>query len=112
MKYYYQKPTFCEQQYGRTIFLDEHPVYKCGTLIQNGSKKLIIVQKRFNPGMKTCYWDAIDPWLANDIYLNPNFPSYFAKITAEENSPIVMVRQIMWALRMKPLPREEWEGFF
>ena len=30
----------------------------------------------------------------------------------EEDFPIVSVRTVMWALRMKPLPKEFWEEYF
>ena len=111
MKYYYQKPDVVpEQIHGETIVLKDHPVYKAGTLfIQNGSG-LIVVQKRF--AAKYVYWDRIDPWLANDIYSHPNFQSYFQKNSRSENFPIVSVRTLMWALRMKPLPKEFWEDSF
>lgn len=110
MKYFYQKPDIIpEQLYGETVILD-HPVYKMGTqYIQNGSG-LIIVQKRFTA--KYVYWDALDSWLANDIYLHPNFPEFFEKHAAEKPYPILQVRKVMWELRMKPLPKEFWEDYF
>lgn len=109
MKYHYQKPeVVLPQMYGETVILD-HPIYKLGTqFVQNG-RGLIIVQKRFTA--KYVYWDAIDPWLANDIYLHPDFPIYFQKFSREENFPIVPIRQVMWTLRMKPLPKEFWEDY-
>lgn len=95
--------------YGERVILD-HPVYKIGTqFIQNG-RGLIITQMRFTA--KYVYWDAIDPWLANDIYLNPKFPEYFEEKATDENYPIIPVRKVMWALRMKPLPKNYWEEFF
>ena len=109
MKYYYQKPDIATQQYGENVILD-HPVYKMGTqFVQNGSG-LVVVQQRFTA--KYVYWDAIDPWLANDIYLHPSFPEYFRKNSREENFPIIPIRKVMWALRMKPLPKEFWEKCF
>ena len=108
MKYFYEKPEVMAPIYGEPIILD-HPVYKMGTLfIQNGSG-LIITQKRFTA--KYVYWDALDPWLANDIYLHPKFPDYFSANATDENYPIFQVRKVMWALRMKPLPKEFWEEY-
>ena len=109
MKYYYQKPNIIpDQLYGETIVLD-HPIYKMGTqFIQNGSG-LVIVQKRFTA--KYAYWDKIDPWLANDIYCHPKFQEYFLKNSRSENFPIIPIRQVMWALRMKPLEKEFWEDY-
>ena len=109
MKYYYQKPEVTTPLYGETVIL-EHPVYKIGTqFIQNG-RGLIITQKRFTA--KYFYWDAIDPWLANDIYLHPKFPEFFREHATESDYPIFQLRKVMWALRMKPLPKEFWEEYF
>lgn len=108
MKYYYQKPEVTAPLYGETVIL-EHPVYKIGTqFIQNG-RGLIITQQRFTA--KYLYWDAIDPWLANDIYLHPKFPEFFCKHATESDYPIFQLRKVMWALRMKPLPKEFWEEY-
>lgn len=30
----------------------------------------------------------------------------------EELYPTVTIRQIMWALKLKPIPREQWETYF
>lgn len=108
MKYFYEKPEIESATYGEKIILD-HPVYKLGTLFEQDGKGIIFVQKRFTA--KYVYWDAIDPWLANDIYLNKNFPFYFSKNATEENFPIIPVRKVMWALRMKPLKKEFWEDY-
>ena len=105
MKYFYEKPKIYQDFYGHKIKMN-HPIYQYGTLFEQDGKGMIFVQKRFRK--KCCYWDAIDPWLANDIY----FPSYFAEKSREINFPIVSVRTVMWALRMKPLPKEFWEEYF
>lgn len=109
MKYYYQKPEVTAPLYGETVIL-EHPVYKIGTqFVQNG-RGLIITQQRFTA--KYLYWDAIDPWLANDIYLHPKYPEFFREHATESDYPIFQIRKVMWALRMKPLPKEFWEEYF
>lgn len=108
MKYHYKKPEVIASIYGEKITLD-HPVYKMGTLFVMDERGLVIVQRRFTA--KYAYWDAIDPWLANDIYLHPRFPEYFLKNSRGENFPIIPVRKVMWALRMKPLPKEFWEDY-
>lgn len=108
MKYHYQKPDSFEILYGERIIL-EHPIYKIGTIFRNGRKALILVQKRFE--LKYAYWDAIDPWLANDIYLHPGFRAYFEENATDKDYPIIPVRSAMWALRMKPLPKEFWEDY-
>ena len=108
MKYFYQKPDFYQPLYGEKIELN-HQIYKFGTLYLNDSKGIIIVQKRFVS--KYAYWDAIDPWLANDIYLNPGWSLYFSKNATDAPYPIIPVRKVMWALRMKPLKKEYWEDY-
>lgn len=72
-----------------------------------------MVQQKFDPDKKILYWDELDPWLANDIYLAPRFYEYFKSHSYVEINglyPIVTVRKLMWALRMKPLKKEIWEG--
>ena len=57
----------------------------------------------------------MDPWLTDDIYLHPQFKKFFderAGTATDELYPTVTVRQLMWALKMKPLPRERWETVF
>lgn len=80
-----------------------------GTLFIQKGKGLVVVQRRFTA--KYVYWDAIDPWLANDIYLHSKFPEYFEKTATDKDYPIVPVRKLMWALRMKPIPKEFWEDY-
>lgn len=61
------------------------------------------------------YWGVVDRELANDVYISEGFEEYFEKISGQENRgifPTIPVRKLMWALRMKPLPREFWENDF
>lgn len=109
MKYFYQKPEKAKPLYGRAVTL-EHPAYKRGTLFEQNGKGLIITQLRLTD--KYAHWDAIDFWLANDIYLHPNFEKWFKENATEKDYPIFQVRSVMWALRMKPLPKQEWERYF
>ena len=102
------------QMYGR-IYICEHPVYSRCTLFEIGFKGLGVIQQRYVPKTKMTYWGEIDPWLCNDIYLNKNFKAYFDQMAGlPENDiyPTVTIRQIMWKLKMKPLPREPWETTF
>ena len=74
-----------------------------------------MIQQRFNRITKTTHWSEIDPWLQDDIYLQPGFYEFFLKHAKVENKglfPTVTVRQIMWALKMKPLKKERWETVF
>lgn len=53
--------------------------------------------------------------LSRDIYEHPDFPRYFearADRPVHDLYPTVTARQIMWALRMKPLPKARWETVF
>lgn len=78
-------------------------------------KGLVVIQQRFHPDTKSTTWGEIDPWLTDSIYLHPKFKSYFDERAGECKNgfyPTVTVRQLMWALKMKPLPRERWETVF
>lgn len=92
-----------------------HPLYDSCTLVMIGNKGLAIVQQRYNKIEKTTWWSDIDPWLVDKIYMHPSFRSYFDKHCKESSDgiyPTVTVRQIMWAIKMKPLKRERWETVF
>lgn len=74
-----------------------------------------MIQQRYIPETKQTYWSEIDPWLQDEIYLADGFCLYFrTRATTPQNGlyPTVTVRQLMWALRMKPLPKERWETVF
>lgn len=114
MRYHYIKPSICVPMYGETYTCD-HPVYSRCTLFKIDKLGLAVIQQRYVADNKTTYWSEIDSWLANDIYLHPNFKSLFKARAGEcENGlyPTVTVRQIMWALKMKPLKKERWETCF
>ena len=64
---------------------------------------------------KYTWWGELDPWLTDDIYLHPKFKEYFDKRAGSCKDglyPTVTVRQIMRALKMKPIQRERWETCF
>lgn len=114
MRYHYNKPTIYLSKYGTTHVCD-HPVYNKCTLFQIDGKGLAVIQQRFNKETKSSYWGEIDPWLTDDLYLHPKFKGYFderADKCQNRLYPTVTVRQIMWALKMKPIPRERWETCF
>jgi hypothetical protein len=80
-----------------------------------GDKGVAVIQQRYDEKTKTTWWDEIDPWLTDDIYLHPKFSEVFAERSGIDNKgvyPTITVRQIMWALKMKPLPKEQWETCF
>lgn len=54
-------------------------------------------------------------WLTDTLYLHPGFKEYFDERSKPSNQglyPTVTVRQIMWALKLKPIKRERWETVF
>lgn len=114
MRYHYNKPNFYKSRYGKTYICD-HPVYNSCTLFEIDKKGLAIIQQRFDKEMKSTYWTDIDPWLTDALYLHPRFKDYFDKRAGECKDnlyPTVTIRQIMWALKMKPIKRERWETCF
>ena len=114
MRYHYDKPTIFMSKYGETYTCD-HPVYNKCTLFKIKDLGLAIIQQRFDSKTKSTYWSEIDPWLNDDLYLHPKFIQFFkerAGKSVNELYPTVSIRQIMWALRMKPMPREQWETYF
>lgn len=114
MRYHYEKPELYVSIYGDTYKCD-HPVYDKCTLFKIDNRGLAVIQQRFNHITKNARWGEIDPWLSNDIYLHPKFKKYFderAETAVNGLYPTVSVRQIMWALKMKPLRRERWETCF
>lgn len=114
MRYHYTKPSIYLSMYGIT-YTCNHPVYNKCTLYQIGSKGLAVIQQYYDPDDKTTWWDAIDPWLTDELYLHPKFKSFFderAGLCTDGIYPTVTIRQIMWALKMKPIKRERWETCF
>ena len=114
MRYHYEKPTIYLSIYGSTYECD-HPIYNACTLFKIGSKGLAVIQQRFNQFTKTTWWSEIDPWLNDDIFLHPGFKDYFEERSGEGTDglyPTVTIRQLMWALKMKPIPKEPWETVF
>lgn len=114
MRYHYEKPTIYSSMYGSTYECD-HPVYDRCTLYQIGDRGLAIIQQRYDPIAKTTWWGEIDPWLTDSLYLHTGFKEFFDKRSGECKGnlyPTVTIRQIMWALKLKPIPRERWETYF
>lgn len=114
MRYHYEKPAIFASIYGDTYECD-HPVYDKCTVFTIDNKSLAVIQQRYDKSTKKTWWGEIDPWLTDAIYLHPNFKEYFdarAGTAKDGLYPTVSIRQIMWALKMKPLPRERWETCF
>lgn len=112
MRYYYEQPENYISTKG-VLYKCDHPLYNSCTLYLIEDAGLAVIQKHFNYKLKIYWWGGIDPWLTDDIYNNPNFAAFF-KTHAEKPAnglyPTVTIRKLMWALRMKPLPKEPWEA--
>lgn len=112
MKYHYERPELYVCTYGE-LYLCDHPVYDRCTLYKIENKGLAVIQQ-YCKG-KLTYWDAIEPYLTDQLYLQTGFYNYFQENAREGIDglyPTVTIRQIMWALRMKPLPKQRWETVF
>lgn len=114
MRYHYEKPTIYLSTYGTTYECD-HPVYSKCTLFKIGNNGLAVIQQRYRKKDKTTWWTEIDPWLTDSLYLHPKFKKFFDERAGECVDglyPTVAIRQIMWALKIKPIPRSRWETCF
>lgn len=114
MRYHYEKPSVYLSTYGETYECD-HPIYDRCTLFKMDAKGLAVIQQRHDSTDKITWWGEIDPWLTDSIYLHPKFKEYFDSrscVAVDGLYPTVTIRQIMWALKLKPIPRERWETCF
>lgn len=114
MRYHYEKPDIYSSIYG-IVHTCDHPVYNKCTLFEINDKGLAVIQQRYDPAAKTTYWGEIDPWLTDDLYLHNKFEEFFNERAGSSNNglyPTVTIRQLMWGLKMKPIPRERWETCF
>lgn len=114
MRYHYEKPLIYLSTYGCTHTCD-HPVYDKCTLYKIGNKGLSVIQQRFDDDLKSTWWSEIDPWLTDMIYLHPKFKDVFNERAGEGRDgiyPTMTIRQLMWALKMKPMRKERWETCF
>ena len=114
MRYHFVK-TKRETHYYGEIYTCDHPVYSSCTLFKIGENGLAVIQQRFDPVAKTTRWTEIDPWLNDILYMHEGFYPYFtsrAKPSTDGLYPTVTIRQIMWALKTKPLAKERWETVF
>lgn len=115
MRYHTDKPNKYSSHYGK-VYSCNHPVYSQCTLYLVRYRGLAVIQQRYDPIDKLTWWGPIDPWLTDPIYLHPAFLQYFNDRSGEPDEagiyPTVTVRQIMWALKMKPIRKEVWETVF
>lgn len=114
MRYHYEKPIQYTSVYGATHACD-HPAYDRCTLYRIGKRGLAVIQQRYDPTTKRTWWGEVDPWLVDELYLHIRFKKFFDERAGECVNglyPTASIRQIMWGLKMKPLPRERWETSF
>lgn len=114
MRYHYEKPSFYMSMYGST-YSCSHPVYSICTLFKIEDRGLAVIQQRYDKESKKTWWGEIDPWLTDMLYLHPKFKTLFNDRSGPCTDglyPTITIRQLMWALKLKPLPRERWETCF
>lgn len=114
MRYHYEKPDFYSSNYS-TTHICNHPVYNRCTLFKIEDRGLAVIQQRYDYETKRTWWGEVDPWLPDDLYLHPKFKEFFDSRSGTSTDgiyPTVTIRQIMWGLKMKPIPRERWETVF
>lgn len=108
MKYFYERPHNYIAMFGEVVSVS-HPLFTNATLYFSKGKGVLVVVQEFDYESKAITWSSLPPYLANDIYLNEHFPGFFRANATSGDYPIFTARQLMWALRMKPLHRETWE---
>lgn len=114
MRYHYKKPNIYVSRYGQ-LYSCNHPVYFNCTLYKIGNNGLAVIQQKYDDETKCTWWGELDPWLTDMLYLNERFKEFFDERSGECKDglyPTVTIRQIMWALKMKPIKRERWETCF
>lgn len=114
LRCHHEKPDRYSSLYGSTYKCDR-PVYDRCTLFKIGKRGLAVIQQRYDPETKHTWWGEIDPWLTDLLYLHPKFKEFFDRRSGEcidDFYSTVTIRQIMWALKMKPIKRERWETCF
>ena len=107
----------CHKENDYSVYTCNHPVYWHCTLYKKGKKGLCVIQQYFNSENKTTWWGPIkEASLASSIGYSESFCAYFDKRAGYEapdgSYPTVTVRQVMHALKMKPLKKEPWETRF
>lgn len=115
MRYHHETPNACLRPVHGKTYRCEHPVYSRGTLYFQDGIGLVVIQQRYDRASKHTWWNGIDYWLIEAIYENKGWDSFFknnAAVPIDGIFPTFTVRQVMWALRMKPLKKEPWETVF
>ena len=114
MRYHFTMPDHIPPN-AAELYLCNHPVYSRCSLFKINEKGLAVIQQRYDPETKHTYWTEIDKELTGVLYYHQNFGKFFFSNAAEPTDglyPTVTLRKMMWAMRMKPLPKEPWETTF
>ena len=108
MRYHFDKPEIYLSMYGSRYIL-RSSVYNSCTLYTIGEKGLAVIQQRFDAETKSTWWSEVDPWITDALYLHPIFGNTLTPVPEHTDGlyPTVTVRQIMWALKMKPIERSD-----
>lgn len=97
------------------IHASTHPAYNSFTLFTDGSKGIGVIQQRYDPRFKCTWWGPIDKDHAFYILHSPYFDEWWedsARVASNGLYHVMEIRKVMWALHMKPLPKEPWETKF
>ena len=115
MKGHYEGVSKANRMHGARLYRCDHPIYNKCTLFVMGDLPgygLAVIQQRFNETEKSSWWGAIDMRLTSDISTHPAFRKYFighAGLPVDGIYPTIELRRLMYALGMKPLPKQYWE---
>ena len=95
----------------------DHQIYNNCTLYAFGARGLAVIQQQYDSRTKRTWWGAVsNKKLVDDILNHPRFEDFFDRYSGYSDQkgcyPTVTIRQIMWGLRMKPLPKQRWETVF
>ena len=98
MRIFYKKPDVYTKVYGETYYCN-HPKYNRCTLYLIKDKGLAVIQQHYDKETKHTWWDEVDPWLANDLYLSRNFMTAFNELSGQCDDkgiyPTIEVRKLM-----------------
>ena len=114
MRYHFEKPAVSLSMYGRR-YICNHPVDDSCTLFERDDTGVGVLQQCCAAKTKRTSWTEVDAYLTDVLYLHPKFKEFFdsrARTCTDGLYPTVTIRQIMWALKMKPLPKQTWETVF
>lgn len=90
-----------------------HPLYTAYTKFSDGGKSFGAIQQRYNETLHCTWWGPIDKDLIDKILDSPYFDEFWEDTARSSGlDHVIEIRRIMWALHMKPLPRELWETKF